>query len=122
MRDKMQDGRYFVLTLFAIAKELENNGGYQPVERVQLAVGLPPEHYGVLKERFARYFKRNSVIRFVYRDRPYSILIDRVMVFPQAYATAVFQSNQVIHTLRIFVMDISGYMAFLMKYIHTIYL
>lgn len=122
MRDKMQDGRYFVLTLFAIAKELENNGGYKPVERVQLAVGLPPEHYGVLKERFARYFKRNSVIRFVYRDRPYSILIDRVMVFPQAYATAVFQSNQVIHTLRIFVMDISGYMAFLMKYIHTIYL
>lgn len=109
MRDKTQDERYFVLTLFAIAKELESSGGYQPVERIQLAVGLPPEHYGVLKERFARYFKRDSVIRFVYRDRPYSILIDRVMVFPQAYAAVVPQSSQVIHTLRIFVVDIGGY-------------
>lgn len=109
MRDKTQDERYFVLTLFAIAKELEENGGYQPVERIQLAVGLPPEHYGVLKERFARYFKRDNVIRFVYRDRPYSILIDRVMVFPQAYAAVVPQSSQVIHTLRIFVVDIGGY-------------
>ena len=109
MRDKTQDERYFVLTLFAIAKELEENGGYQPVERIQLAVGLPPEHYGVLKERFARYFKRDNVIRFVYRDRPYSILIDRVMVFPQAYAAVVPKSSQVIHTLRIFVVDIGGY-------------
>lgn len=109
MRDKTQDERYFVLTLFAIAKELEGNAGYQPVERIQLAVGLPPEHYGVLKERFARYFKRDSVIRFAYRDRPYSILIDRVMVFPQAYAAVVPQSSQVIHTLRIFVVDIGGY-------------
>lgn len=109
MRDKTQDERYFVLTLFAIARELESYGGYQPVERIQLAVGLPPEHYGVLKERFARYFKRDNVIRFVYRDRPYSILIDRVMVFPQAYAAVVPQSSQVIHTLRIFVVDIGGY-------------
>lgn len=109
MRDKTQDERYFALTLFAIAKELEKNGGYQPVERIQLAVGLPPEHYGVLKDRFARYFKRDNVIRFVYRDRPYSILIDRVMVFPQAYAAVVPQSSQVIHTLRIFVVDIGGY-------------
>lgn len=109
MRDKTQDERYFVLTLFAIAKELESSIGYQPVERIQLAVGLPPEHYGVLKDRFARYFKRDSVIRFVYRDRPYSILIDRVMVFPQAYAAVVPQSSQVIHTLRIFVVDIGGY-------------
>jgi len=109
MRDKTQDERYFVLTLFAIAKELEEKGGYQLVERIQLAVGLPPEHYGVLKERFARYFKRDNVIRFVYRDKPYSILIDRVLVFPQAYAAVVPQSSQVIHTLRIFVVDIGGY-------------
>ena len=62
MRDKTQDDRYFVLTLFAIAKELERSGRYSPVEQIQLAVGLPPEHYGVLKERFAQYFKRNGAI------------------------------------------------------------
>ena len=53
MRDKTQDERYFILTLFAIAKELEDTGRYSPVEQIQLAVGLPPEHYGVLKDKFA---------------------------------------------------------------------
>lgn len=61
MRDKTQDERYFILTLFAIAKELEDTGRYSPVEQIQLAVGLPPEHYGVLKDKFARYFKREAV-------------------------------------------------------------
>ena len=36
MRDKTQDDRYFVLTLFAIAKELERSGRYSPVEQIQL--------------------------------------------------------------------------------------
>ena len=39
MRDKTQDERYFILTLFAIAKELEDTGPYSPVEQIQLAVG-----------------------------------------------------------------------------------
>lgn len=74
MRDKTQDERYFILTLFAIAKELEDTGRYSPVEQIQLAVGLPPEHYGVLKDKFARYFKRDGIIKFVYKDKPYSII------------------------------------------------
>lgn len=109
MRDKTQDDRYFILTLFAIAKELEGKGSYMPVEQVQLAVGLPPEHYGVLKEKFTKYFKRESIIQFAYRDRAYSIRIDRVMVFPQVYAAVVPQSSLVVHTVRLFVVDIGGY-------------
>lgn len=109
MRDKTQDDRYFVLTLFAIAKELESTGRYTPVERIQLAVGLPPEHYGVLKDKFARYFKRDGVIKFVYKDRKYSITIDTVMVFPQAYAAVVPMSSLVVNTLRVFIVDIGGY-------------
>lgn len=109
MRDKTQDDRYFILTLFAIAKELESAGQYQPMERIQLAVGLPPEHYGVLRDRFAQYFKRTGVIRFTYRDKTYNIFIDRVMVFPQAYAAVIPRSGTIVHTLRIFVVDIGGY-------------
>ena len=109
MRDKTQDDRYFILTLFAIAKELENRGQYTPVEQIQLAVGLPPEHFGVLKDKFARYFKRDGIIKFVYGDKPYSIKIDRVMVFPQAYAAVIPQSSLVVHTVRMFVVDIGGY-------------
>ena len=33
MRDKTQDDRYFILTLFAIAKELEDTGRYSLIER-----------------------------------------------------------------------------------------
>lgn len=109
MRDKTQDERYFILSLFAIAKELERSGVYQPVENIQLAVGLPPEHYGVLKEKFSGYFQRNNIVKFVYKDKPYSIIIDRVMVFPQAYAAVVPQSSLIVNTFRVFVVDIGGY-------------
>ena len=109
MRDKTQDERFFVLSLFAIARELEAGGHYAPAQQIDLAVGLPPEHYGVLKEKFARYFKRDGVIKFEYKDKPYNITLDRVMVFPQAYAAVVPKSSLVIHELRIFIVDIGGY-------------
>lgn len=109
MRDKTQDERYFILSLFAIAKELEASGRYSLNVPVQLAVGLPPEHYGMLKDRFAQYFMRNGEIQFMYKNRPYSITIDRVMVFPQAYAAIIPQSSQVVHTVRVFIVDIGGY-------------
>lgn len=104
MRDKTQDDRYFILTLLAVAKELEDTGRYSPVEQV----GLPPEHYGVLKDKFTRYFKRDGIIKFVYKDKPYSIMIDKVMVFPQAYAAVVPKSSMVVNMLRVFVVDIGG--------------
>ena len=109
MMDKTEDERYFILTLFAIAKELESTGRYMPVESVDLAVGLPPEHYGVLKDRFANYFKRENEIRFVYNDKPYCIVINHVMVFPQAYAAVIPQSNLIVNTMRMFIVDIGGY-------------
>lgn len=109
MKDKTQDERYFILTLFAIAKELEAAGKYTPVETIDLAVGLPPEHYGVLKDRFAKYFKRENEVRFIYKDKPYCIIINNVMVFPQAYAAVIPQSSLVINTLRVFIVDIGGY-------------
>lgn len=109
MRNKTRDERYFILTLIAIAKEMETNGRYTPFEKVQLAVGLPPEHYGVLKDKFAQYFMRDGVLKFVYRDKAYSIIIDRVMVFPQAYAAVVPQSSRIVNTPRIFIVDIGGY-------------
>ncbi len=109
MRDKTQDERFFILTLFAIAKELERKGQYSPNEHIQLAVGLPPEHYGGLKEKFANYFKRSAPVRFSYRDKPYSTLITQVMVFPQAFAAVVPQSGMVLNTSRLFIIDIGGY-------------
>jgi len=72
-------------------------------------LGLSPEHYGSLKEKFASYFKRGGPVKFTYKDRTYSILIDQVMVFPQAFAAVVPRSSMVLNTLRLFIIDIGGY-------------
>ena len=51
-RDKTEDERFFILTLFAIAHEIEAMGQYSgSLMRVQLAVGLPPAHFGSLREK-----------------------------------------------------------------------
>lgn len=36
-------------------------------------------------------------------------MIDKVMVFPQAYAAVVPKSSMVVNMLRVFVVDIGGY-------------
>ena len=102
MRDKTQDDRYFILTLFAIAKELEKKRYTSPVVSVDLAVGLPPEHYGVLKECFAAYFKREKPVRFSYKGRQIMLSINRVLVFPQAYAAVALDSSSTIGYSRLF--------------------
>lgn len=109
MRDKTQDERYFILTLFAVAKELEKAGSFSPFEQIDLAVGLPPEHYGALKNKFAQYFKRNGTINFVYKDKPISSAIRNVCVYPQAYAAVIPHAGKLLHTVRMFVIDIGGY-------------
>lgn len=109
MRDKTRDDRFFILSLFAIARELQNAGSHNPVEQIDLAVGLPPEHYGLLKEKFAQYFKKPTPVKFVYNDRPICIMIRNVFVYPQAFAAIANQKSQLKHHLRLFLVDIGGY-------------
>ena len=107
MRDKTKDERYWILTLFAIAKELEKSGNTSPMVEADLAVGLPPEHYALrqrfaevglppehyaLRQRFADYFKRGRV-NFVYNGAPICLMIRHVFVYPQAYAAVVPPSS-----------------------------
>ena len=111
-RDKTEDERFFVLTLFAIAYELETASFYGagPV-RVQLAVGLPPAHYGAQQKRFAEYFLNRGTVSFTLHDRQYEILIDEVSCYPQSYAAAitVFQTLQ--SSPRALIIDIGGFTA-----------
>ena len=58
-KDKTRTEDYYLLTLAAIAKELEKSGNSNPMVEADLAVGLPPEHYA-LRQRFADYFKRGG--------------------------------------------------------------
>ena len=108
-RDKTRDESFFILTLFAIAKELAFAGSLPSAEKIDLAVGLPPEHYGLLKDKFRDYFKRNQSVQFIYNDKPITIMIRDVFVYPQAFAAIAPQKCQLKHHLRLFLVDIGGY-------------
>lgn len=123
MRDKTADDRYFILTLFTIAFELQGQD-IRPgeVEDAQLCVGLPPAHYGTQYQKFERYFLNQCVIDFQLDGMPYAIYISKAACYPQAYAATIPIYQQIRTYPKVLVLDIGGFTAFLMKYIHTIYL
>lgn len=109
MRDKTRDDRFYLLTLFAIAKELEARRADCSTLDIDLAVGLPPEHYGALKESFAQYFRRQEPVRFIYNDKPFRLMLDHVFVYPQAFGAVVHRAQEMTSISRTFVIDIGGY-------------
>ena len=109
-RDKTEDERYFILTLFAIAREIEAKDMYfSGTIPVQLAIGLPPAHYGAQCKPFTRYFNDRGTIIFTYRDRQYTILIDDVACYPQSYAAAMTMYRELWEVPKALVLDIGGY-------------
>ena len=84
MQTKTENENYFLLTLAAIAKEMDIY--QQKCADVILAVGLPFSRFGKEKEDFYRYLLRNEKIQFSYSGRDYEIQILDVYVFPQCYA------------------------------------
>ena len=84
MQTKTEDDNYFLLTLAAIAKEMDI---YQQCKAdVILAVGLPFSRFGKEKDDFYRYLLREDNIQFNYSGKNYKIQIIDVYVFPQCYA------------------------------------
>lgn len=116
--DKTNDDRYFILTLFAIAKELESRKCYAPHMSVTLAVGLPPEHYPVNHSKYKRYFlthantkgvNEKKPVEFRYNDTKYIVNIDSVKVYAQAFAAVMPQAEILEEYPRVFIVDIGGY-------------
>ena len=111
-RDKTEDDRFFILTLFGIAQELQARGIYgDNTQRIQLAVGLPPAHYGTQNQTFIRYFSDRGVVKFTYKDRPYAVYIDDVRCYPQAYAAAATMMDRLMGSPRVLIVDIGGFTA-----------
>ena len=107
-RDKTRDNSFFILSLFAIVKELTAEGPLKPLNTVDLAVGLPPEHFGNLRDGFARYFKAPCPVHFAYNDTKLCLTIRHVFVYPQAYAAVVPQSARLAQLPCLFIVDIGG--------------
>lgn len=112
MRDKTVDERYFILTLFAVAFELSGTDYHtDEVADVQLAIGLPPAHYGAQYERFENYFLNRDIIDFELDSKPYSIYISRALCFPQAYAAIMPIYQRIRQYPKVAVLDIGGFTA-----------
>lgn len=111
-RDKTEDDRFFILTLFGIAEEILAEEGYgEEVMRLSLAVGLPPAHYGAQNKAFIQYFSNRGIEKFRYRGKPYTIYIEDVRCYPQAFAAAVTMMDKLIGKSRVLIIDIGGFTA-----------
>lgn len=111
-RDKTEDDRFWILTLFAIAYEIEAIGGYsQNIIRIQLAVGLPPAHYGAQCEAFTAYFTNRGAVKFEFRGRTYSIYIEKALCFPQSYAAASTILSSIRTIPKALILDLGGFTA-----------
>ena len=111
-RDKTDDDRFFILTLFAIAYELQHAAlNHAGIIHIQLAVGLPPAHYGAQQAKFSAYFLNRGPIQFVFQGIEYNILIDEVSCYPQSYAAAVTVFQTLQNSPRALIVDIGGFTA-----------
>lgn len=112
LRDKTEDERFYVLTLFAIAKELEQRKAAETLDPIDitLLIGLPPAHYEQLHSRFEQYFlRRREAIDFEYNGKYYSIRISKVLSYPQAFAAAVTQYSTLKTYSVAYIIDIGGF-------------
>ena len=112
LRDKTEDHRFFILTLFAIAKELEYRDVSETLDPIDitLLVGLPPAHYEQLHSRFEQYFlRRREAIDFEYNGKYYSVRINKVLSYPQAFAAAVTQYSTLKAHSVAYIIDIGGF-------------
>ena len=85
-RDKTVNDNYYLLTLAAIAKEIQQRG-LPPECSVRIAAGLPLTSFGRDKPKFRDYLLRSKQpVNFRFEGVEYSITIEEVAVFPQGYA------------------------------------
>lgn len=90
--DKTADDDFYILTLAAIATELED--AHLTEANVYLAVGLPLTWTSAQKTAFAEYLCRCEDVRFTYRRTDYHIRIVGVKVYPQGYAAVASIKSQ----------------------------
>jgi len=80
---KVEDGDYFLLTLAAIAKEMDYYGLSET--EVYIAAGLPFTRFGQEKAEFKRYLDLGER-EFLYNGKRYSVSCRDVFLYPQCYA------------------------------------
>jgi len=84
--EKMLDDDYYVLTLAAIAREL-NIAGLNTAD-VFIAAGLPLTWVSEQKDAFRKYLLRQDTVDFTFKGKEYHIHFVGADIFAQGYAAA----------------------------------
>ena len=113
-KDKTAAEDYYLLTLAAIAKELEYRG-MERTASIHLAAGLPLTGFGRDKKKFREYLLRDGQpVSFRYEGNSYTVTVAEASLFPQGYA-AVFTQSELLDEPSVIVADIGGWTVDLMR-------
>ena len=87
--EKTQDDDYYVLTLAAIARELEGKG--MNSAKVHIAAGLPLTWVATQKEDFQKYLLQNERVDFMFHNKQYHVEFEGADIYPQGFAAAFYR-------------------------------
>ncbi len=82
--DKMTDRDYYILTLAAIARELNIRGTISG--RIHIAAGLPLTWVSEQKENFKSYLLQNESADFIFKGNNYHVEFVGADIFPQGFS------------------------------------
>ena len=120
-RDKTVNDNYYLLTLAAIAKEIQQRG-LPPECSVRIAAGLPLTSFGRDKPKFRDYLLRsNQPVNFKFEGVEYSITIEEVAVFPQGYAALMTETGLLQDEPSMLLMDLGGWTVDLMRMLYLLH-
>lgn len=85
--DKMQDADYYVLTLAAIARELNISKSYSA--DVFIAAGLPLTWVGEQRTAFKAYLLQNEAVDYTFKGKAYHVRFVGAEVYPQGFAAII---------------------------------
>lgn len=111
-RDKTLDFRFFILTLFAIAMELEGKEQIQPedVVQIQLPIGLPPKHFAELYEKYEAFFRaEGKILDLNFNGKIYHICIQEIRAFVQDFAAMMTIGQDIMQVPKAVGIDIGGF-------------
>lgn len=115
LRSKIANDNYYLLTLAAIAKEIQRRGEKTTCS-VTLAAGLPLAGFGREKKVFRDYLLRPSQpVPFRFEGSAYRVTIEDVKLFPQGYSAIAIHPELIRDEPSVLLMDIGGWTVDLMR-------
>ena len=90
--DKAEDDDFYLLTLMAIAREM--NLKSMTKADVHLAAGLPLTWVRAQRERFKAYLMRNQAVKYRFNAREYEVRFAGCSVYPQGYPAIISRTEE----------------------------